>query len=129
MEAFAQKRGEYQVVCGAETRALGPYERWTGVPASNLGYDLENARTIVSFGAPLLDGWGMPGRFVRLWAERAAGQAEPQMRVFQIESSLSRTAAKAYRWIAIRPGSEGTLATAIARVLLEETCLSRRPDA
>jgi hypothetical protein len=124
MEAFAQKRGEYQVVRGAETRALGPYERWTGVPASDLGYDLENARTIVSFGAPLLDGWGLPGRFVRLWAERAAGQAEPQMRIFQIESSLSRTAAKAYRWIAIRPGSEGTLATAIARVLLEERLVS-----
>jgi hypothetical protein len=46
------------------------------------------------------------------------------MRVFQIESSLSRTAAKAYRWIAIRPGSEGALATAIARVRLEGKIVS-----
>lgn len=124
MQAFAQKRGDYRVIRGAETRALGPYEDWTGVPALDLGYDLENARTVVSFGVPLLDGWGVPGRFVRLWAERAAGQAEPQMRVIQIESSLSRTADKAYQWIAIRPGSEGTLAAAIARVLLEEKLVS-----
>lgn len=120
METFAKKRGEYRVLHGAEVRALTPYEQWTGIPASDLGYDLENARTVLSFGAPLLDGWGIPGRFERLWAERAAGQGEPQLRVVQIEASLSRTAARAWRWINVRPGSEGALASGIARVLLDE---------
>src|SRR5579871_2113247 len=59
MQKFAQKQhGSYRVVHAAETRSLAVYESWSGVPASALGYDLENANTILSFGAPLLDGWG-----------------------------------------------------------------------
>ena len=123
---FAEKHGEYRVVRGAETRALAPFEEWTGVPAAALGYDLENARTVVSFGAPLLDGWGAPGRFTRLWAEKAAGQDDPQLRVIQIEPSLSRTATNAYQWISIRPGTESALASGIARVLLEEKLVTAR---
>jgi len=126
LESFAEKKGEYRVVRGAEARALAPYENWSGVPAAALGYDLENARTIVSFGAPLLDGWGSPGRFTRLWAERAAGMADPQLRLIQVEASLSHTAARAWQWIAIRPGSEAALAAGMARVLLEEQLVSAR---
>lgn len=120
METFAKKQGEYRVFQGAESRALAPYEKRSGIPVSDLGYDLENARTVLSFGAPLLDGWGVPGRFERLWAERAAGQDEPQLSVIQIEDSLSRTASRAWRWINVPPGTEGALASGIARVLLEE---------
>ena len=120
-ENFVQKQhGVYRVVLGAESRALTPYEKWSGVPAAALGYDLENARTIVSFGAPLLDGWSTPGRFTRLWAERAAGMAEPQLRLIQIEPSLSRTAARAWQWLAIRSGGQAAFAAGIARVMLEE---------
>jgi hypothetical protein len=119
-EAFAQKRGSYRVAASPETRALQPYEAWTGVPANALGYDLENAQTIVSFGAPMLDGWGAPGRFTRLWAERAAGMADPQLRLIQIDASLTRTATKAWQWISIPEGSEGALAAGVARFLLEE---------
>src|SRR5581483_3465344 len=120
LSAFAGKHGEYRVVQGAETRALLPYEKWSGVPASALGYDLEHARTVVSFGAPLLDGWGVPGRLTRLWSEKAAGQSDPKLRMIQIEPSLSRTATHAYQWISIRPGSESALASGVARVLVEE---------
>ncbi len=126
LQSFSQKKGEYRVVRGAETRALAAYEPWSRVPAEALGYDLENARTIVSVGAPLLDGWGAPGRFARLWAERAAGQSEPQMRLIQIESSLSRTASRAWRWIPIHSGSESALAAGITRVLLEERLVAAR---
>jgi Molybdopterin oxidoreductase/Molybdopterin oxidoreductase Fe4S4 domain len=121
LEAFAAKHnGRYQVLLGSESRALLPYAEWSGVPVSALGYDFENARTIVSFGTPLLDGWGIPGRFTHLWSERAAGSADPQLRLIQIEPSLSRTAARAWRWIPLRPGSETALASGLARVLLEE---------
>ena len=120
-EAFTRKhRGSYQVVLSAESQALAPYADWSGVPVASLGYDLENARTIVSFGAPVLDGWGTPGRFTRLWSERAAGAADPQLRLIQIEPSLSRTAARAWRWVPVREGSEAALAAGVARVLLEE---------
>lgn len=124
-ETFLQKRaGSYQVVLGSETRALAPYENWSGVPAAALGYDLENAQTIVSFGAPLLDGWGTPGRFTRLWAERAAGSMDPQLRLIQVEGTLSRTAARAWQWVPIREGAEDALAAGLARVLLEEHLVS-----
>jgi hypothetical protein len=127
LQSFAQKqKGEYRVVLGTETRALAPYEAWSGVSAAALGYDLENAKTIVSFGAPMLDGWGTPGRFTRLWAERAAGSADPQLRLIQVDSSLSRTAARAWQWIPIPAGAESALAAGLARVLLEEHLVSAR---
>lgn len=121
LEAFTRMRnGSYHVVLSAESQALAPYANWSGVPVSALGYDLENARTVVSFGAPMLDGWGTPGRFTRLWSERAAGAADPQLRLIQVDSSLSRTAALAWKWVSIREGSETELAAGVARVLLEE---------
>ncbi|MGB8582111.1 MAG: hypothetical protein WCD47_14920 [Candidatus Sulfotelmatobacter sp.] len=125
--SFVEKRdGMYRVVAGAETQALMPYETWSGVPAAALGYDLENVKTIVSFAAPLLDGWGNPGGLPRLWAERAAGAADPDLRLIQIEPSLSRTAARAWRWSAIHPSGEAALAAGIARVLLEEQLVGAR---
>jgi hypothetical protein len=121
LETFAGKQGgNYRVVATPELRALTPYEQWTGIPAASLGYDFENARTILSFGAPLLDGWGAPGRFTRLWAERAAGLSDPQLRLIQIDSSLSRTAARAWRWTEIRQGSESALASGLACALHEQ---------
>lgn len=126
-ETFLQARkGSYRVVLASESRALAPYEAWSGVPASSLGYDLENTQTIVSFGAPMLDGWGSPGRFSRLWAERAAGSTDPQLRLIQVEASLSRTAGRAWRWIPVCPGSDAALAAGIARVLLEDRLVPAR---
>ncbi len=126
-ETYLQKKsGSYRVVLSPEARALTPYEKWSGVPATALGYDLENAQTVVSFGAPLLDGWGVPGRFTRLWAERAAGMSDPQLRLIHVEASLSRTAARAWRWIPVHPGSEAALAAGLARVLLEEHLVAGR---
>jgi len=126
-EAFARKQhGSYPPLLSAERQALEPYAEWSQVPVASLGYDLENARTIVSFGAPLLDGWGIPGRFTRLWSERAAGAADPGLRLIQIEPSLSRTAARAWRWIPIREGSEAPLAAGVGRVLLDERRVDSR---
>jgi Molybdopterin oxidoreductase Fe4S4 domain len=126
-ETFIQKHGgSYRVVLGSETRALAPYERWSSVPAAALGYDLENAQTIVSFGAPLLDGWGTPGRFTRLWAERAAGLPDPRLRLIQVDESLSRTAAKASQWVPVHASAEAALAAGLARVLIDERLVPAR---
>ena len=124
---FRQKRnGSYRVVLGPETRALAPYEAWSGVPAASLGYDLENAQTIVSFGAPLLDGWGTPGRFTRLWAERAAGKSGSGTAP---DSSGSISFAHRGACVAVDTDSgwapSPRLAAGVARVLLEEHLLRR----
>jgi len=121
LKAFAEKQGgSYRVVVGGESRALQPYEKWTAVPAAYLGYDLENAATILSFGVPMLDGWGTPGRFTHLWAEHAAGMSDPRLRLIQVESSLSHTAARAWQWTQIHEGSEAALASGLGRVLVEQ---------
>jgi Molybdopterin oxidoreductase Fe4S4 domain len=119
-QSFSRQHGAYGVTLCAEERALAPYESWSGVPVTALGYDLENVGTIVSFGAPLLDGWSAPGRFTRLWSERATGMADPQLRLIQVESSQSRTGACAWQRVSIAPGSEAALAAGLARVLREE---------
>jgi hypothetical protein len=126
LRQFAKEHGAYMAVPTAEVRALAPYARWSGAPASSLGYDLESARTVVSFGAPLLDGWGAPGRFTKLWSTRAAGSGDPDLRLIQIEPTLSRTASGSWRWIPNRPGSDAVLAGALARVLLDERRVAAR---
>jgi hypothetical protein len=121
LASFAEKHGgSYRVVPGPESRSLLPYESWSGVPADSLGYDFEHANTILSFGARLLDGWGVPGRFTRLWAERAAGNKDPHLRLIQVEPTLSRTAARAWQWTPIHEGSDSALAAGLACALLEQ---------
>jgi anaerobic selenocysteine-containing dehydrogenase len=78
-----------------------------------LGFDLENTEMVVSFGAPVLDGWGTPGRMTEL---RNAHKAS----IVQIDSRYSRSAMQADRWLAIAPGTERIAALSIASVLLEE---------
>jgi len=125
LRSFAANRnGTYEIALGAEERALAPLAQWSSLPIHSLGYDLENTRTIVSFGAPLLDGWGIPGRFTRLWSERAAGQSDPQLRIIQIEPALSRTGSGAWRWVPICQGTEALLAASLARILIEERLVS-----
>lgn len=70
------------------------------------GLDLERTKTIVSFGAPILGGWGRPGRVLA---------ARRGLRVVQVEAWRSPGAALADQWVAIEPGSEGSLALGLAR--------------
>lgn len=70
--------------------------------------------------------WVLPGRFTRLWAERAAGKNDLQLRLIQVDSTLSRTAARAWQWISIRQGSESALAAGLAAALLEQKLVPAR---
>ncbi|OGG44024.1 MAG: hypothetical protein A3F84_27850 [Candidatus Handelsmanbacteria bacterium RIFCSPLOWO2_12_FULL_64_10] len=85
-------------------------------PFGPLGYDLEKARTILSFGAPVLDGWGAPGRVFRV----RFGANERRPRLIQVETRPSRTALFADRWLPVRPGAEGALALGLAHVIVRE---------
>ncbi len=81
-----------------------------------IGFDLENADYILSFGSGLLDGWVSPVRMIRahsIWQDKKAKHV-------QIEPRLSHTAAKADQWIAIKPGANTALALGIAHVIIQE---------
>jgi hypothetical protein len=94
-------------------RAMAAIDNGLYLAPRQPGYaiDLAAAGTVISFGAPLFDGWGTPGN---VFAARAG------FKLFQIEPLESRTAALADTWLPIRPGSE----TAIAAALAGETTLA-----
>ncbi len=87
----------------------------------NPAYDLENARCILSFGSDLFNGWGTTGRMFRAHADWFADTEHPKVEIVQIEPNLSITAAKASRWVPIKPGSEAALALGIAHVLIKNS--------
>ncbi len=83
---------------------------------AKLGYDFENTQLIVSFGAPLLDDWGIPGRMRKIFGKRK----ESGLKLIQIESCQSRTALQSDVWLPIKPDTEYFAALAIANVLIKE---------
>ena len=72
---------------------------------SSVAVDLAKARTVLSFGVPVLDGWGTPGNVIA---------ARPGFRLIQADPVDSRTATMADQWLRIRPGSEDALAQGLA---------------
>ncbi|MDX2448565.1 MAG: molybdopterin-dependent oxidoreductase, partial [Desulfobacterales bacterium] len=81
-----------------------------------VGYDLENADFILSFGSGLIEGWGSPVRMFRA----NSGWKENGIDVVQIEPRLSNTAAKSDQWIAIKPGTEAALAMGLMQVMISD---------
>jgi anaerobic selenocysteine-containing dehydrogenase len=81
------------------------------------GFDFEHTRAVVSFGAPLLDGWGNAGRMQAIFGDRSA----QGRKLIQIESHRSRTARSADLWLPIRPGTEAAVALSIANVIIRES--------
>jgi hypothetical protein len=81
----------------------GRYVAPFGDPA--VAADLSQARTVLSFGVPVLDGWGTPA---------TVNAARGGFRLIQVDPVESRTASMADQWLRVRPGSEGALAQALA---------------
>jgi anaerobic selenocysteine-containing dehydrogenase len=88
-------------------------------PSDSFGFDFENTKMILSFGAPLFDGWGTPGRMTALRRTKNA-------KFIQVESRYSRTAMQSDEWIALRPGTEKIIALNIAYVLIHKELISRQ---
>jgi len=86
-----------------------------------LGYDFENTKLVLSFGAPLLDGWGTPGRMTEIFNRKN----ENGLKLIQIESRQSRTAMQADEWIPMNPDAEKYFSLSIANVLISENIYSK----
>jgi hypothetical protein len=74
-------------------------------PEPEWGFDLSAARTVLSLGASLVDGWGTPGS---VFAARGS------FRLIQADAVETRTAATADVWLPVRPDSELALAGAVS---------------
>ncbi len=89
-------------------------------PFQPLGYDLENTRTILSLGSPVLDSWAAPLRAGQLIKLRGQRGLDDRVKIIQVESRQSRAAAVADEWIPIRPGTEMAFVLGLAYVLIQE---------
>ncbi|MGA3096827.1 MAG: hypothetical protein ABSF25_10270 [Bryobacteraceae bacterium] len=73
-------------------------------PLEGAAVNLAAARTVLSIGAPVMEGWGTPGNVL---AARAG------FRLIQAEPLESRTASLADLWLRIKPGSGRALALSL----------------
>ncbi|MHB0968523.1 MAG: hypothetical protein ACYC7A_09115 [Thermoanaerobaculia bacterium] len=87
-------------------------------PAS-LAPDLASARTVLSFGAPIAEGWGSPKALARTFEDGAA-----KLDLIHVEPLRSPTAERADLWLAARPGTEAALALGIGHVLVRDGLVS-----
>lgn len=114
-ESLLNSLPDAQVVLqpSADDRTLTILRGLAAVDPGPLAFAPAQARTILSFGAPVLDGWHGYG-LLRLKKQRSQA-----LRIIQVETFPSRTALAADRWLRIHPGTEGLLALAIAKLLVE----------
>jgi hypothetical protein len=77
-------------------------------PLGGAAVNLAAARTVLSIGVPVLEGWGTPGNVLA---------ARSGFRLIQAEPVESRTAALADLWLRIQPGSESALVLALTALL------------
>ncbi|MCK6560207.1 molybdopterin-dependent oxidoreductase [candidate division KSB1 bacterium] len=111
---------------GGEGATLTTLQSLCEQPYGPLGLDLENTATLLSFGAPLLEGWGTPGHINHLRRLQAENGNDRRLQLIQIEARQSRTALQSDTWLPIKPGSETALALGLAQVLISESWCDRR---
>jgi anaerobic selenocysteine-containing dehydrogenase len=87
-----------------------------------LGYDLENAKMVVSFGSSYIGGWGAP---VRMMLAFHGWRSKQATKVVQVEARGSLGASKADEWLAVAPGTEAALALGLAQVIVSEGLYDR----
>ena len=80
--------------------------------------DIENAHTVLSFGADWLSTWVSPARYSVAYGKFRGGDQRGYLT--HVESRMSMTAANADLWLAAKPGTEGDIALAIANVVISE---------
>jgi anaerobic selenocysteine-containing dehydrogenase len=90
-----------------------------GVPELPL-YDLARTEVVFSFGANFLETWMSPVAQNHAYGTLRQGQLGGRGFMVQFEPRLSATAASADEWFPVRPGTEGFVALAIGRIILEE---------
>ena len=103
--------GEYVTVEAPESGMLEAVARLAQQPDAVFGVDFENAKTLLTIDAPVLEAWGTPAR---LWAVR------DKVKLTHVSARYTPTAAQADAWLPIRPGAEAALVLSLAHVAIRE---------
>ncbi len=84
--------------------------KWTGGSKFYWQADLANARFAIIVGSSIFEGgYGPPARAPRL----TQTSVDEGLRYVVVDPRLSKTAAKAWKWLPAQPGSEGAMAMAL----------------
>jgi len=83
------------------------------------GYDWVNTNYVVSFGGSFLEAWRPTTLLLRSYGHMRRGRPN-RFKLVHVDTRYSVTAAKADEWIAIRPGTDGALALAMAHVIIRD---------
>ncbi len=118
---FANAFGTPNLIFGngldAETEKSG---RWMADGHyRSAAYDLDHTDYILAFGADMLESSNPLSRFLRKWGKLRREKSN-RTKIVVISPRYSVTAAKADEWIPIRPGTDATLAMAVAHVIISE---------
>ncbi len=92
-------------------------------------YAIEEATVLLSFGADFLETWLSPVGYTRAYTEMHAFKHGKAGTFIHIEPRLSLTASNADEWERNAPGTEGLLALALLRVILDEGLQAAGVDA
>jgi anaerobic selenocysteine-containing dehydrogenase len=83
-------------------------------------FDLGNAACVLSFGFDFLEAEGAPVWQYRMYPHFREGKNGRRGKLFVVDPRFSVTAAKADKWVPVKPGTEGALALGVAYVLIQE---------
>ena len=84
-------------------------------------YDLAETRYLLNFGADFVEGHLSPVQYGNAFGRMRQGRDTVRGHFTYVGGRMSLTAASADRWMPARPGSEGTLALGMARLILTES--------
>jgi anaerobic selenocysteine-containing dehydrogenase len=82
-------------------------------------FDLANADVTFSFGANFLETYHSPVGYARGFASMRQGHNGKRGYLVQLEPRMSQTAVVADEWIPVLPGTQGLVALAIGRLIVE----------
>jgi anaerobic selenocysteine-containing dehydrogenase len=89
-------------------------------------YDLAETRYLLSFGADFVETHLSPVHYGNAFGRMRQGRDTVRGHFTYVGGRMSLTGASADRWLPARPGSEGTLALGIARLILNDSLHSEK---
>jgi len=90
-----------------------------GVPVLPI-FDIATTDVVFSFGANFLETWLSPVSYSAAFGRLRQGQVGKRGYIVQFEPRFSSTAASADEWVPIRPGTEGLIALALGKIIVEQ---------
>src|SRR5438552_15805229 len=89
-------------------------------------YAFEDAEVVLSFGADFIETWLSNVNYARTFARMHSFRDGRAGTFIHVEPRQSLTASNADEWVRNAPGTEGLLALAILRVMVDEGMVDRR---